>query len=77
MDQLAQLIELWNKKHSRAFFEYISSHSIKHKHSKELNRFVVDFELDFDSPEKHLLAFYMKEQRQKIWLTEKQQWITQ
>lgn len=65
-DQLSELIELWNKKYSRAFFDHIKSASIEYARYPD-GHISIDFEINFDSIEKHLLAFYMMEQHNKKW----------
>ncbi len=67
MDQLVYLIAYWNRNHSLAFFEYVKSES------RDDKGHIV---LDFDSVEKHLLAFYMKEQYNKHWSQQSKSWIS-
>lgn len=58
MDQLAEMIETWNKKYSTAFFQNIVANSVYRNISVN----------GYDSIEKHLLAFVMSEKYDKRWV---------
>lgn len=64
-DQLSDMIKSWNKKISSSFFLNISSNS-KYRG--------IPIE-GYDSLEKHLLCFVMKEEYKKTWDSETQKWI--
>lgn len=64
-DQLSEMIETWNKKYSITFFQNIVSNSQYRGIPSK----------GFDSIEKHLLCFVMKENYNKYWDNENKQWL--